>query len=251
VRINVLPDPETLGKEAAFLVAQKLSAAIEREGSARIVLSTGASQFETIKALINSDVDWKRVTLFHLDEYIGMPESHKASFRRYLKERFISKVDIGRTVLIDGETDIQAHIEYLNREIEEKPIDIGVIGVGTNAHIAFNDPPADFDVKTSFIVVKLDEKCKLQQVNEGWFDSIEMVPEKAITMSPYRIMQCKTIVSPVPYIVKAEAISAMLGSKTVTNEIPATILKTHPDITLFLDNESASLCDSDLIKAHT
>ncbi|MCL2462074.1 MAG: 6-phosphogluconolactonase [Defluviitaleaceae bacterium] len=246
MKIIVSKDAESLGKAAAALAAQKISAAVGEHGSARILLSTGASQFETLNALLASDVDWSKVTMFHLDEYIGLPESHKASFRKYLKERFVSKVPLARAVFVDGEGDVRANIERLNAEIESAPIDVGVVGIGVNGHIAFNDPPADFETRQSYKIVDLDEKCKEQQVGEGWFAAIGNVPRQAVTMTPYRIMRCKSIVSAVPHLVKAEAIRATLEGE-VTNLVPATLLKTHADWTLFIDNESASLCRAEML----
>jgi glucosamine-6-phosphate deaminase len=178
--------------------------------------------------------------MFHLDEYIDLPESHPASFCKYLKERFLSKVSIQQAYLVDGENDPQKEIAYLTAEIRKEPIDLGLIGIGENAHIAFNDPPADFGTEEAFICVALDEACKQQQVREGWFAATDDVPKQAISMSVHQIMQCRHIVSCVPYAVKAKAIGDMLENQ-LTNAIPATMLKKHPDFALFLDKDSASL----------
>lgn len=240
-----------LGIAAAKVIAEKTNAAIRRRGYARIVLSTGASQFDTMEALVNEKVDWSRVTAFHLDEYVGLPESHPASFRRYIKERFVSKVHgLKEAVFVNGEGDVEKNIAELTMRLREDTIDVGVIGIGENSHIAFNDPPADFENKDAYTVVLLDETCKLQQVGEGWFASADEVPSKAISMTPYQIMQCGTIVSAVPFKVKAEAIRRVLQSDHVDSMTPASLLKTHKDFYLFTDKDSASLCTPELISKY-
>lgn len=226
-----------LGVAAAKLTAEKMRAAIAENGVVRIILSTGASQFETLEALVKEDIDWSKVEMFHLDEYVNLPETHPASFRKYLKERFINIVHPKKAFLVDGDHPEEA-IRSLTEEICKAPIDVALIGVGENAHIAFNDPPADFDTKESYFIVNLDEKCRMQQVGEGWFAGMEDVPKQAISMTPYRIMQSKTIVSAVPHAVKANAIKLMMENDT-TNMVPATLLKTHPDMYLFVDANSA------------
>ncbi len=245
--INVLKNSEELGKAAAKYCAEILNKAITENGEARLILSTGASQFDTLKHLVKMDIDWSKVEMFHLDEYIGIDESHPASFRKYLKERFTNLVSLKKAHFVKGEGDVEKNIRTLSEEIRKKPIDLALIGIGENAHIAFNDPPADFDTKEAFIIVDLDERCKKQQVGEGWFATIEDVPKQAITMTCYQIMQSRTIVSCVPYKVKAEAVKLTLESD-VTNQIPATLLKTHNNWTLFIDEDSASLVDPTILK---
>ena len=240
MEIKIFETPVELGQMAAAQSAEIINKAIANKGKARIALSTGASQFETINALTKMEIDWSKVEMFHLDEYIGLPESHPASFRKYLKERFLSKVNIKQAYLVDGEDDPQKVIAYLTTEIQKEPIDLGVIGIGENAHIAFNDPPADFDVREAYICVTLDEACKQQQVREGWFVTIDDVPKQAISMTVYQIMQCRKIVTCVPYAVKAKAIKDTIENQ-LTNMVPATMLKGHPDWTLYLDKDSASL----------
>ena len=232
-----------LGKAAAARSAEIINEAIARQGKARIVLSTGMSQFETIKALTGTDIDWQKVEMFHLDEYIGLPESHPASFRKYLKERFLSQVHIKQAYLVDGEDNPQSVIARLSAEIRKEPIDLGLIGIGENAHIAFNDPPADFGTEEAYICVTLNDTCKQQQVREGWFATLDDVPRQAISMSVHQIMLCRQIVSCVPYTVKAKAIKDTLENQ-LTNLIPATMLKKHPNFTLYIDRESASLIDT-------
>jgi len=243
MKINILENPAELGKVAAKYCADIINEAIARKGKARIVLSTGASQFDTIKALIETDIDWTKVEMFHLDEYIDLPESHPASFRKYLKERFLNKVNIKKAYLVDGENDTKKEIAYLTDEIRKEPIDIGLIGIGENAHIAFNDPPADFGTEEAFICVALNDTCKQQQVREGWFATVDDVPNIAISMSVHQIMQCRYIVSCVPYAVKANAVKETLENQ-LTNMVPATMLKKHPDFALFLDKDSAALIDA-------
>ena len=243
MKINILENPAELGKVAAKYCADIINEAIARKGKARIVLSTGASQFDTIKALIETDIDWTKVEMFHLDEYIDLPESHPASFRKYLKERFLSKINIKKAYLVDGENDTQKEIALLTAEIRKEPIDIGLIGIGENAHVAFNDPPADFGTEEAFICVTLNDTCKQQQVREGWFATVDDVPKIAISMSVHQIMQCRHIVSCVPYAVKANAVKATLENQ-LTSMVPATMLKKHPDFALFLDKDSAALIDA-------
>lgn len=239
MKISIAKSPEKLGENAAVYCADILNMAIAQKGKARLILSTGASQFETLQALIAQDIDWSRVEMFHLDEYIGLPESHPASFRKYLKERFISRVNLKAAHLVNGEGDIRKTIDDLSQELLKEPVDLGLIGIGENGHIAFNDPPADFDTKDAYIVVNLDEKCKRQQVGEGWFATVDEVPAQAISMSVHRIMQCRAIVSCVPHKVKAQAVRQTLESE-LTNRIPATMLVRHEEVALFLDEASAS-----------
>ena len=237
MEIRICENPDTLGKSAAEYTAKCINDAIREKGIARIALSTGASQFDTIKHLVQQDVDWSKVEMFHLDEYVGMDESHGASFRKYLKERFVNQVkNLKAAHFVDGTAEC---IKTLTEEIRKSPIDIGLIGIGENSHIAFNDPPADFDTKEAYIIVNLDEKCRKQQLGEGWFPTLEDVPKQAISMTVYQIMQCKKIVSCVPYPVKADAIEMTLKAKETTPMVPATNLKEHPDFILYADMDSA------------
>lgn len=247
MNVFVLENAQELGREAAAYSAKIMNEKIAQKGNVRVVLSTGASQFETLEALVKMDIDWSKVEMFHLDEYVDLPEDHMASFRKYLKERFVKLVSPLREVhYVNGEGNIQGNIEKLTREIRKEPIDLALIGIGENAHIAFNDPPADFDTNESFIVVNLDEDCKKQQVGEGWFPSLDSVPLQAITMTVHQIMQSQVIVSCVPHKSKANAINSFFEND-VNNRIPATILKTHSNYTLFLDKQSSSVADSKYI----
>ncbi len=237
--IDISPDAEELGIRAARLVSELLNEVLSRNNEARMVLSTGNSQFTTLKYLLVKDIDWSRVEIFHLDEYIGLPVTHKASFRKYLHERFIDHIPVKEFFGIDVEEGAEQVIKKLTARMDEKPVDIGLIGIGVNGHIAFNDPPANFNTRLSYKIVHLDDRCRQQQVDEGWFDRIEDVPESAVSMTPWRIMQCKTIISAVPYAVKAESIKNTL-SRPTSEMVPATILKQHPHFHLFIDRESAS-----------
>lgn len=239
ITIHVSPTPQELGAHAAAAIAQLLNDAIAQQGSARLILSTGASQFETLDALIKLDVAWDKVEMFHLDEYVGLPESHIASFRKYLKERFVNKLPLKAAHFVNGEGDVAANIETLTKELKQAPVDVGVIGIGENGHIAFNDPPADFETDAAYKVVTLDERCRRQQVGEGWFAAVEDVPTQAITMCVKQIMACRHIVTAVPHAVKAEAVYNTI-TRPVTPEVPATMLKTHPDWRLFIDDASAA-----------
>ncbi len=239
MNINISTTPSQLGKNAAELAATRLNGAIREKGEARLLVSTGSSQFETLAALSECAVDWSRVEVFHLDEYIGPDVTHPASFRKYLYERFISKINVKAFYPVDGSDNISEQIGQLSEEILKKPIDVGLIGIGENGHIAFNDPPADFDTHKPYIVVYLDDRCKMQQVNEGWFPSMKEVPATAISMSVHQIMQCKMIISSVPHLVKAEAVALTMQNE-LSNLVPATMLKQHPDWHLYLDQNSAS-----------
>jgi len=239
MKIIISKDAKALGANAADFVAAEINKAIAEKGNARIVLSTGASQLTTIEELITRDVDWSKVEMFHLDEYVDLPETHIASFRKYLKERFINKINLKAAHLVDGTPE---GIAALTAELRSAPIDIGLIGIGENAHIAFNDPPADFDTKEAYIVVNLNDTCKNQQVGEGWFATINDVPKQAVSMTVYQILQCKQIVSIVPYAVKADAVAGCLHNE-VTNLIPATIMKGHDDFNLFVDEDSYAKVD--------
>jgi glucosamine-6-phosphate deaminase len=237
--IDISKDAAELGYKAARLAAIKLREALSHRGEARMVVSTGSSQFETFQSLLKEEIEWEKVEVFHLDEYIGLPVTHEASFRKYLYDRFISHVKIKEFHSVDVEGDIDQKIKKLTSEIRKKPVDVGLIGIGVNGHIAFNDPPADFQTTEAYIVVNLDEQCRLQQVNEGWFKSMDEVPLCAVSMSPWQIMQCRTIISCVPHKVKAISVRNTLINK-LTNIVPATILKQHNDFNLYLDVNSAS-----------
>lgn len=241
MQIHVYPDCATTSKHAAIAAGVIINSCIAAKGRARIVLSTGASQFDFLEHFVKQPVDWPAVEMFHLDEYLGIADTHPASFRHYLQTRFVSVVPVGKVHFVNGEAaDAHQTLQQLAALANEAPFDLGLIGIGENAHIAFNDPPANFEDTTIYKIVDLDEKCKLQQVREGWFPTLADVPKQAITMTIRGIMSCKQIISVVPHEVKAQAIKDTLASP-ITNHIPATMLKTHPEWSLYLDNASASL----------
>jgi glucosamine-6-phosphate deaminase len=242
MEIRVFETKTELGAAAAARAAEVLRAAIAEKGHARAIAATGASQFEFLDALIASEgIDWDRVELFHLDEYVGLPESHPASFRRYLKERLVGKVHPGTFHFIDGEAaDPQAECRRVGALIAEAPVDVGFVGIGENGHLAFNDPPADFETEEPYIVVELDEPCRRQQLGEGWFQSLDEVPPKAISMSVRQILKARELVVSVPDARKAQAVKDCLEGE-VTPRHPSSILQRHPRATVFLDRDSASL----------
>ncbi|SFI51317.1 glucosamine-6-phosphate deaminase [Bosea sp. OK403] len=240
--IRIVPDKATLGAQAAALGADAIRAALARHGEATIIVATGASQFEVLQHLVAAEgIDWSKVTAFHLDEYVGLSEAHPASFRRYLRERFVAPLGGAVTfVPVDGENDPQAETQRLNALIAGRRIDVCFAGIGENCHLAFNDPPADFETTEPYIVVTLDEACRRQQFGEGWFESFEAVPQRAISMSVRQIMTSKLIVLSVPDERKARATrDAVEGPVSPLH--PASILQTHPNTVLFLDPPAASL----------
>ncbi|TBL77349.1 glucosamine-6-phosphate deaminase [Paenibacillus thalictri] len=242
MKVHVLEDAQKLGEQAAEHAANIINELLAKQDKVRLVLSTGASQFETLSELVKKNIEWSRIEMFHLDEYIGLPESHPASFRKYLKERFVQLIPLGKVHFVNGEGNITEHLEELTREITKEPVDLALIGIGENGHIAFNDPPADFETKQSYMVVDLDDICKKQQVGEGWFPTVEDVPKQAITMTVHQIMKSRTILSCVPNKVKAKAIREFFEND-IDHRFPSTIMKSHPNLTLYLDKQSASQTD--------
>ncbi len=227
---------------AAHVASRKLREALNTNGHARFIVATGASQFDFLAVLTADEtIGWDSTTMFHLDEYIGIPDTHPASFRKYLRERLVDIVQPGTVHLLNGEADDpQAECDRLNRIISQHEIDVAFVGIGENGHLAFNDPPADFETEAPYILVELDEACRLQQVGEGWFTGLDEVPSQAISMSIRQIMKAKAIICTVPDERKAEAVRNCLHGE-ITPMHPASILQTHPDCTVFLDAGSASL----------
>jgi glucosamine-6-phosphate deaminase len=240
--IIVSENSTELGKKAGKSAAEKIKKTIAENGQANIILATGSSQFETISNLLKDKaIDWSKVNMFHLDEYIGLSDTHQASFRKYLTERFITQVPaLMSYTLINGEVAIESELQRLNEKISQHPIDVALVGIGENGHLAFNDPPADFETEQPYIVVDLDTACRQQQMNEGWFNSLAEVPQKAISMSIKQIMQSKSIVCSVPDKRKAEAVRNTI-KQAINPLFPASILQNHPDCELYLDLDSASL----------
>ncbi len=242
IDIRIVNDKNELGRQAAALGADAIRTALARHGEATIVVATGASQFEMLATLVAAEgIDWSKVTAFHLDEYVGLSEAHPASFRRYLRERFVAPLG-GKVgfVPVDGEGDPQAEAERLNALIAGRRIDLCFAGIGENCHLAFNDPPADFTTDEPYIVVTLDEACRNQQFGEGWFESFAAVPERAISMSIRQIMKSELIVLSVSDARKAKAARDAIEGE-VTPLHPASILQRHSKTVLFLDPPAASL----------
>lgn len=241
LNIQILEDPVALGKSAASQAILFIKEALNHQTFVNIILATGASQFEMLKQLVLAkDIDWSRIRLFHLDEYIGLSEDHPASFRKYLKERFVAHIPpLKGAFFIDGNAaDLREECNRLNDLIRQFPIDVAMVGIGENGHLAFNDPPADFDTEAPFLIVELDEDCRKQQMGEGWFPDLESVPQKAISMSIRQILKSKKIICSVPDNRKAKAVKASVEGP-VTNLVPASILQDHPNTFLYLDQESA------------
>ena len=241
MNINIFKSKQTMGKAAAEKAAEILIDAIKENGEANFVIATGASQFEFLKYLTQiTSIDWSKSTMFHLDEYVGISEDHPASFRRYLKDRFISKVHPGQVYLIAGDTrDPKEECERLNRIIGQVEIDVSFVGIGENGHLAFNDPPADFDTEKPYIIVQLDEDCRKQQLGEGWFKDLKDVPQEAISMSVKQIMKSKNIICTVPDKRKAQAVKDCFKGDNVSPDCPASILKKHNNCYIFLDDQSS------------
>jgi glucosamine-6-phosphate deaminase len=241
MHIKILSNPVELGQSAGIEAANGIRKAIAEKGEANIILATGTSQFETLNQLIvENNIDWSKVTMFHLDEYIGLPETHPASFRKYLKERFLAKMPPLKAVhLINGESNPEAECIWLGDLITQHPIDVALVGIGENGHLAFNDPPADFDTEEPYIIVDLDEACRKQQYGEGWFKTVGDVPRQAISMSIRQILKSKQIICSVPDERKAKAVKNSV-EQPVSNLFPASILQTHGNCTLYLDKASAA-----------
>ncbi len=241
MNIIVEPDPVALGQHAARIASRALRDAIEQNGSARLIVATGASQFEVLKSLtLESDIDWERVDGFHLDEYVGLPSSHRASFCRYLKERLVDCVPLRSFHFLDGAIDPGLVCQKASAAIQAAPIDVALIGIGENAHLAFNDPPADFVSREAYHVVSLDEACRRQQVGEGWFSDLESVPTRAISMTVNQILMSKQIVCSVPDQRKALAVQRSVEGP-IDRNVPASILQSHANVDLLLDINSAAL----------
>jgi len=242
MNVEIFQDRETLGAHAGAKGAEWIKDAIREKDEANIILATGQSQFETLETLIaDKDIDWSKVRMFHLDEYIGMSITHKASFRKYLTERFVNKVNpLKEVVLINGEGSAEEECNRLGNIIREFPIDVAFVGIGENGHLAFNDPPANYDIEDPYIVVNLDTACRQQQMGEGWFNSLEEVPAQAISMSIKQIMKSKKIICAVPDERKAVAVRDCLKNE-VSNIYPASILQKHENCFCYLDKGSASL----------
>lgn len=230
-----------MSRAAAAHAADALKHCLDANGWARIVAATGASQIDFLEALTSAaGIDWSRVEMFHLDEYVGLPITHPASFRRYLLDRVIDRVSLGRYHLLNGEDDPVTVAREVGDALAARPVDVAFVGIGENGHLAFNDPPADFRTDEPYIIVTLDEACRRQQVGEGWFASIGDVPARAISMSVRQILKASEIIAVVPDARKAAAVKASVEGP-VSPIAPASILQTHANTTLYLDKDSAAL----------
>ena len=244
VEIQILETKERCGVAAADKAVEVLKKAIASKGGACFIAASAASQFEFLKALTGeTSIDWKRTTMFHLDEYIGLSEDHPASFRAYLRERLIGLVKPGEVHSIQGDAkDPYAECRRLNELLSRKRVDVAFVGIGENGHLAFNDPPADFETEEPYIVVELDEACRKQQLGEGWFTSLEDVPRRAISMSIQQIMKSQAIICTVPDKRKAKAVKQCLEGE-ISAFHPASILRRHSSVFMYLDKDSASLLE--------
>lgn len=240
--LKVFNDKSSLGKAAAEKAAASIRSAIRDRGQARVIAATGTSQFEFLAALTESaDIAWGLVEVFHLDEYISLPATHPASFRKILLERLVNKTGIAKFHPLDGDTcDLSEVIRQVGKSLASAPVDIAFVGVGENGHLAFNDPPADFEAEEPYLIVDLDDACRRQQVGEGWFSDISQVPKQAISMSIRQILKAKEILAVVPESRKAQAVKACFEGE-IGPRAPASSLRTHPNATVYLDKESASL----------
>jgi len=244
LQIKILENKHALSQAAAAHAADCLRAVLRDQGLARIVAATGTSQMEFLEALTTApNMDWSRVELFHLDEYVGLPITHPASFRKYLLERLIRKTGITQYHFLDGEGNPHAVAKKVGKELRSKPVDIAFAGIGENGHLAFNDPPADFQTEEPYLVVDLDAACRQQQVNEGWFAKLADVPARAISMSIRQLLRVKQILVVVPEARKARAVKSCFEGE-ISPMAPASILRTHPNATVYLDRDSAALLSS-------
>lgn len=241
MEIKVFDTKLELGQAAARDAAKIINQAINERDAAYVIAATGASQFEFLESLAQEKIDWTKVMFFHLDEYVGLPESHRASFRRYLKERVVSRIHPQTFHFLNGEAgDVHEECRRVGDLIAQQTIDVAFVGIGENGHLAFNDPPADFDTEEPYIVVNLDDACRQQQVGEGWFKSIAEVPAQAISMSIKQILRSRNILCIVPDQRKAKAVKATV-ELDVSRTHPASVLRRHEQVTLYLDLHSSSL----------
>jgi len=245
--LKVFSDKSSLAKAAAEEAAATIRSAIRDRGQARVIAATGTSQFEFLAALTESaDIDWGRVEVFHLDEYSGLPATHPASFRKILLERLVNRAGIAKFHPLDGDArDLPEVIRQVGKALASAAVDIAFVGVGENGHLAFNDPPADFETEEPYLIVNLDEACRRQQVGEGWFSDISEVPKQAISMSIRQILKAKEILAIVPESRKAQAVKACFEGE-ISPTAPASILRTHANANVYLDKDSASLLSSAL-----
>ena len=236
--VSISKDKYELGKKAAENGSKFIRKALAEKGYANIIVATGASQFEMLSELVKApDIDWSQVSVFHLDEYVGLPEDHPAGFRKYLRERFIAKLPTAPKKFYPVSKEGMAELGAI---LKQTTIDVAFVGIGENGHLAFNDPPADFDSNEAYLIIELDEKCRRQQLGEGWFKTFEEVPTHAVSMAIKQIMMSKAIICSVPDARKAEAVAGALEGP-LSNLCPSSIMQMHPECWLYLDPDSAKL----------
>ena len=240
LRVEIFGEKEDMGIAAASFVSGNLKRAIKKRGYANLILGTGASQYPLLEGILKLDLDWTKINLFHLDEYIGLSDQHPASFRKFLKERVADKVNPKNVYYLKGDADdINAEIMLYEKLLKDNPVDVACIGIGENGHIAFNDPSvADFNDPEYLKVVEMDEACRMQQVGEGWFPTIKHVPGKAVTLTITAIMNCNALCCTVPDERKSEAVYNTLSGE-ISTSCPASILRKHDNAVLFLDSFAA------------
>lgn len=243
--IHVLPDRPTMGRQAATIIAQILKERLLAvDGPVRVVFAAAQSQRDTLDALIATDgIDWSRIEAFHMDEYLGLPEEHPSGFANWLRQHIFGRVPFRATHTIHpGADPEQAATDYASL-MGDAPLDLVICGIGQNGHLAFNDPPvADFNDPLDAKVVELDLTCRLQQVEDGGFATLEEVPTHAITLTVPRLMHSVAVVCIVPDASKRQAVTAALTGP-ITTEVPASILRTHPNATFVLDKEAGADVD--------
>ena len=239
---KLLSDANSLAVAAANQAAASMRRAIHERNRCRIVVATGASQFAFLEALTKApDIEWKKVEAFHLDEYVGIPMAHPGSFRKMLLERVVQKTGMTKYHLVEGDAaDLNAAVRDIGKQLTSDTIDVAFVGIGENGHLAFNDPPADFETEDPYIVVELDEACRRQQVGEGWFADLSQVPTRAVSMSVRQILKAREIIAAVPDARKAHAVKLCMEGE-IGPMAPASILRTHPNTTVYLDRNSASM----------
>jgi glucosamine-6-phosphate deaminase len=246
MNLHICASEAAMAAAAADKAALVLNRALGEKKAVRLIAATGNAQFKFLEELYGrNDIDWNRITLFHLDEYVGLPKTHPASFAGYIQARIVDRLRPGKANLIDGSApDPEAERRRISALVAEAPVDVAFVGIGENGHLAFNDPPADFETEEPYVIVNLDERCRMQQVGEGWYKSLAEVPKRAFSMSIKQIMKCSAIIAIVPEKRKAEAVRDCLskGAK-ISPDHPASILQKHPDVHVYLDADSSSLLD--------
>ncbi|MGB7266449.1 MAG: glucosamine-6-phosphate deaminase [Terracidiphilus sp.] len=249
LNVEVHPDSKSSGCAAAKAASQVINNQSKGQDRISVVFATGASQLDMLDALVKQrDIAWTKIAGFHLDEYVSIDEKHPASFRRYLREHLTKRVSLCEFNEIDGNApDLERFCAAYAKRLKESDPQLCLLGIGENGHLAFNDPgEADFDDPRDMKVVHLDFACREQQAAEGWFGSWEEVPDRALTLTIPTIMRIPKLILTVPGERKAQIVKRTLR-EAVSENCPATILRTHPDATLFLDAESAAELEIDAI----